>query len=113
MSKSLGHLISPAQLFDPANSVVCVCVAVANVKRGTTSKAGAKGVAKAGATGSGKADGKAGGKAGKSAPPKSLLERTWPVDVCRRWVAASDYTSDMSLGLTQLLKVAATAHREP
>lgn len=109
MSKSLGNLISPAQLFDPANSVVCVCVAVANVKRGTTSKAGAKGVAKAGATGSGKA----GVKAGKSAPPKSLLERTWPVDVCRLWVAASDYTSDMSLGLTQLLKVAATAHREP
>ena len=95
MSKSLGNLISPAQLFDPANSVVCVCVA-ANVKRGATSKAGAKGVA----------------KAGKSAPPKSLLERTWPVDVCRLWVAASDYTSDMSLGLTQLLKVAATAHRE-
>ena len=52
-------------------------------------------------------------KAGKSAPPKSLLERTWPVDVCRLWVAASDYTSDMSLGLTQLLKVAATARREP
>ena len=97
MSKSLGNLISPAQLFDPANSVVCVCVAVANVKRGATSKAGAKGVA----------------KAGKSAPPKSLLERTWPVDVCRLWVAVSDYTSDMSLGLTQLLKVAATAHREP
>lgn len=105
MSKSLGNLISPVQLFDPANSVVCVCVAVANVKRGATSKAGVKG--------SGKADGKAGVKAGKSAPPKSLLERTWPVDVCRLWVAASDYTSDMSLGLTQLLKVAATAHREP
>ena len=105
MSKSLGNLISPAQLFDPANSVVCVCVAVANVKRGATSKAGA--------TGSGKADGKAGVKAGKSAPPKSLLERTWPVDVCRLWVAASDYTSDMSLGLTQLLKVVATARREP
>ena len=52
-------------------------------------------------------------KAGKSAPPKSLLERSWPVDVCRLWVAASDYTNDMSLGLTQLLKVAATAHREP
>lgn len=109
MSKSLGNLISPAQLFDPANSVVCVCVAVANVKRGTTSKAGVKGNGKAGATGSGKA----GGKAGKSAPPKSLLERTWPVDVCRLWVAASDYTNDMSLGLTQLLKVATTAHREP
>lgn len=101
MSKSLGNLISPAQLFDPANSVVCVCVAVANVKRGATGKAGATGVAKGS------------GKAGKSAPPKSLLERTWPVDVCRLWVAASDYTSDMSLGLTQLLKVAATAHREP
>ena len=101
MSKSLGNLISPAQLFDPANSVVWGCVAVANVKRGATGKAGA--------TGSGKAD----GKAGKSAPPKSLLERTWPVDVCRLWVAASDYTSDMSLGLTQLLKVAATARREP
>ena len=109
MSKSLGNLISPAQLFDPANSVGCGCVAVANVKRGATGKAGATGVAKAGATGSGKA----GGKAGKSAPPKSLLERTWPVDVCRLWVAASDYTSDMSLGLTQLLKVAATARREP
>ena len=108
MSKSLGNLISPAQLFDPANSVVCVCVA-ANVKRGATGKAGATGSGKAGATGSGKA----GGKAGKSAPPKSLLERTWPVDVCRLWVAASDYTNDMSLGLTQLLKVAATAHREP
>ena len=83
------------------------------MKRGATGKAGATGVAKAGATGSGKADGKAGGKAGKSAPPKSLLERTWPVDVCRLWVAASDYTSDMSLGLTQLLKVVATARREP
>ena len=101
MSKSLGNLISPAQLFDPANSVVCGCVAVANVKRGATGKAGATG------------SGKAGGKAGQSAPPKSLLERTWPVDVCRLWVAASDYTSDMSLGLTQLLKVAATARREP
>ena len=96
MSKSLDNLISPAQLFDPANSVVCVCVA-ANVKRGATGKAGATGSV----------------KAGKSAPPKSLLERTWPVDVCRLWVAASDYTSDMSLGLTQLLKVAATARREP
>ena len=94
MSKSLGNLISPAQLFDPANSAVCVCV-VANGKA------------------SAKASAKAGGKAGKSAPPKSLLERTWPVDVCRLWVAASDYTSDMSLGLTQLLKVAAAARREP
>lgn len=106
MSKSLGNLISPAQLFDPANSAVCVCAA-ANVKAGTTSKAGGK----AGATG--KAGAKAGGKAGKSAPPKSLLERTWPVDVCRLWVAASDYTSDMSLGLTQLLKVALAARPEP
>ena len=79
------------------------------MKRGATGKAGATGSVKAGATGSGEA----GGKAGKSAPPKSLLERTWPVDGCRLWVAASDYTNDMSLGLTQLLKVVATVRREP
>ena len=76
MSKSLGNLISPAQLFSPAN-------------------------AKSQPQGKGKAP-----------PPKSLLDRTWPVDVCRLWVAASDFTSDMSLGLTQLLKAGARRGRE-
>lgn len=65
-------------------------------------------VGKAGSAGK---TGKA-GKAGKNAPPKNLLERTWPVDVCRLWVAASDFTSDMSLGLKQLLKVPARAWAE-
>ena len=37
--------------------------------------------------------------------PSSLLDKKWAVDVLRLWVAASDYTYDVSLGLQQLLKV--------
>ena len=77
MSKSLGNLISPVQLFSPANA-----------------KSQPQGKDKAPPQGKGKAP-----------PPKNLLDRTWPVDVCRLWVAASDFTNDMSLGLKQLLKV--------
>ena len=41
-------------------------------------------------------------------PPKTLLDKAWPVDVLRLWVAASDYTYDVSLGVQQLLKVQET-----
>ena len=72
MSKSLGNLITPAQLF------------------GSTEVAKGNQEAK---------------KSKKPQVPKSLLEKPWPVDVCRMWVASSDYTVDVSLGLKQLLKV--------
>lgn len=78
MSKSLGNLISPAQLFGSAQTQT----------QATPS------------AGSGKA-----GKAKKPEVPKSLFDKVWPVDVCRLWVASSDYTYDVSLGLKQLLKV--------
>ncbi len=68
MSKSLGNLVTPAQLIaGPSTS---------------PSK-------------------------GKQ-PPKTLLDKAWPVDVLRLWVAASDYTYDVSLGVQQLLKVQET-----
>lgn len=68
MSKSLGNLVTPAQLISgPSNPP-------------------SKG----------------------KLPPKSLLDKAWPVDVLRLWVAASDYTYDVALGLQQLLKVQET-----
>lgn len=73
MSKSLGNLISPAQLFGSGD---------ASAKPAQDSK-----------------------KQKKPETPKSLFDKTWPVDVCRLWVASSDYTYDVSLGLKQLLKV--------
>lgn len=72
MSKSLGNLISPAQLFESSE-----------VKKNNSEAKKQK----------------------KPEIPKSLFDKVWPVDVCRLWVASSDYTYDVSLGLKQLLKV--------
>lgn len=40
--------------------------------------------------------------------PKTLLDKSWPVDVLRMWVASADYTYDVSLGVSQMLKVQET-----
>ena len=44
-------------------------------------------------------------KGKKPTIPKTLLEKAWPVDVLRLWVASSDFTYDVSLGVQQMLKV--------
>lgn len=72
MSKSLGNLITPGQLFG---------------------------------NGEGMKQGKQSQQKKKPEVPKSLFDKEWPVDVGRLWVASSDYTYDVSLGLKQLLKV--------
>lgn len=72
MSKSLGNLITPGQLFG---------------------------------NGEGTKQGKQTQQKKKPEVPKSLFDKVWPVDVGRMWVASSDYTYDVSLGLKQLLKV--------
>ena len=45
---------------------------------------------------------------GKREVPKTLLDKAWPVDVLRMWVASADYTYDVSLGVGQMLKVQET-----
>lgn len=76
MSKSLGNLITPSQLLGSASSS----------QKAQTSKQQTQ-------------------PTSKKSQPTSLLDRNWPVDVLRLWVASSDYTYDISLGLQQLLKV--------
>ena len=80
MSKSLGNLITPEQLI-----------------QGPTSSSSSQSQSQS-----------AKAKAKKPTIPKTLLEKAWPVDVLRLWVASSDFTYDVSLGVQQMLKVQET-----
>ena len=77
MSKSLGNLITPAQLIEGPSS--------SSTPQSTNNQ-----------------------KNKKPTIPKTLLDKAWPVDVLRLWVASSDFTYDVSLGVQQMLKVQET-----
>ena len=84
MSKSLGNLITPEQLI-----------------QGPTSPSSSHPPSKSQSQSQSS-------KAKKPTIPKTLLEKAWPVDVLRLWVASSDFTYDVSLGVQQMLKVQET-----
>ena len=99
MSKSLGNLITPSQLLGSAETP-------ANSKRTqSNSKEMQSNSKKTPSNSSETQSNSKGTQPNSKKAPTSLLDRKWAVDVLRLWVASSDYTYDISLGLQQLLKV--------
>ena len=113
MSKSLGNLISPSQLLGSAETP-------ANSKRTQPNSKETQSNSKTSPSNSsetpsnsietqsnskGTQSNSKGTQSNSKKVPTSLLDRKWAVDVLRLWVASSDYTYDISLGLQQLLKV--------
>lgn len=99
MSKSLGNLITPSQLLGSAETP-------ANSKRTPANSKGTQSNSKKTPSNSIETQSALRGTQSNSKKvPTSLLDRQWAVDVLRLWVASSDYTYDISLGLQQLLKV--------
>lgn len=113
MSKSLGNLITPSQLLGSAETP-------ANSKRTQPNSKETQSNSKKSPSNSsetpsnsietqsnskGTQSNSKGAQSNSKKVPTSLLDRKWAVDVLRLWVASSDYTYDISLGLQQLLKV--------
>lgn len=113
MSKSLGNLITPSQLLGSA-------VSSSNSKESPQNSRGTPSNSKESQSNSkeiqsnskesqsnskGSPQNSKKGSSNSKKAPTSLLEKSWPVDVLRLWVASSDFTYDISLGLQQLLKV--------
>ena len=113
MSKSLGNLITPSQLLGSAETP-------ANSKRTQPNSKETQSNSKTSPSNSsetpsnsietqsnskGTQSNSKGTQSNSKKVPTSLLDRKWAVDVLRLWVASSDYTYDISLGLQQLLKV--------
>ena len=106
MSKSLGNLITPSQLLGSA-------VSSSNSKESPQNSKGIQSNSKelqsnskeSQSNSKGSPQNSKKGSSNSKKAPTSLLEKSWPVDVLRLWVASSDFTYDISLGLQQLLKV--------
>ena len=120
MSKSLGNLITPSQLLgsaetpanskrtqpnskeaqsnskkSPSNSIETPSNSIETPSNSIETQSNSKGTQ----------PNSKGAQSNSKKVPTSLLDRKWAVDVLRLWVASSDYTYDISLGLQQLLKV--------
>ena len=113
MSKSLGNLITPSQLLGsaetPANSKGTQPnskEAQSNSKKTplNSSETPSNSI-ETQSNSKGTQSNSKGAQSNSKKVPTSLLDRKWAVDVLRLWVASSDYTYDISLGLQQLLKV--------
>ena len=113
MSKSLGNLITPSQLLGsaetPANSKGTQPnskEAQSNSKKTplNSSETPSNSI-ETQSNSKGTQPNSKGAQSNSKKVPTSLLDRKWAVDVLRLWVASSDYTYDISLGLQQLLKV--------
>lgn len=113
MSKSLGNLITPSQLLGsaetPANSKGTQPnskEAQSNSKKSpSNSSETPSNSIETQSNSKGTQSNSKGAQSNSKKVPTSLLDRKWAVDVLRLWVASSDYTYDISLGLQQLLKV--------
>lgn len=113
MSKSLGNLITPSQLLGsaetPANSKGTQPnskEAQSNSKKSpSNSSETPSNSIETQSNSKGTQPNSKGAQSNSKKVPTSLLDRKWAVDVLRLWVASSDYTYDISLGLQQLLKV--------
>lgn len=113
MSKSLGNLITPSQLLGsaetPANSKGTQPnskEAQSNSKKSPSNSSEAPSNSiETQSNSKGTQPNSKGAQSNSKKVPTSLLDRKWAVDVLRLWVASSDYTYDISLGLQQLLKV--------
>ena len=113
MSKSLGNLITPSQLLGsaetPANSKGTQPnskEAQSNSKKSpSNSSETPSNSIETQSNSKGTQSNSKGAQSNSKKVPTSLLDRMWAVDVLRLWVASSDYTYDISLGLQQLLKV--------
>ena len=99
MSKSLGNLITPSQLLRSAESPANSKRTPANSKKALSNSTETQSALNGSQSNSKKT------LSNLKKVPTSLLDRQWAVDVLRLWVASSDYTYDISLGLQQLLKV--------
>lgn len=99
MSKSLGNLITPSQLLGSAESPANSKRTPANSKKALSNSTETQSALNGSQSNSKKT------LSNLKKVPTSLLDRQWAVDVLRLWVASSDYTYDISLGLQQLLKV--------
>lgn len=113
MSKSLGNLITPSQLLGsaetPANSKRMQPnskeVQSNSKKTPSNSSEVPSNSIETQSNSKGTQSNSKGTQSNSKKVPTSLLDRKWAVDVLRLWVASSDYTYDISLGLQQLLKV--------
>lgn len=113
MSKSLGNLITPSQLLGsaetPANSKGTQPnskeVQSNSKKSPSNSSETPSNSIETQSNSKGTQPNSKGAQSNSKKVPTSLLDRKWAVDVLRLWVASSDYTYDISLGLQQLLKV--------
>ena len=113
MSKSLGNLITPSQLLGsaetPANSIRAQPnskeVQSNSKKTPSNSSEIPSNSIETQSNSKGTQPNSKGAQSNSKKVPTSLLDRKWAVDVLRLWVASSDYTYDISLGLQQLLKV--------
>ena len=113
MSKSLGNLITPSQLLGsaetPANSIRTQPnskeVQSNSKKAPSNSSETPSNSIETQSNSKGTQSNSKGAQSNSKKVPTSLLDRKWAVDVLRLWVASSDYTYDISLGLQQLLKV--------
>ena len=113
MSKSLGNLITPSQLLGsaetPANSIRTQPnskeVQSNSKKSPSNSSETPSNSIETQSNSKGTQSNSKGAQSNSKKVPTSLLDRKWAVDVLRLWVASSDYTYDISLGLQQLLKV--------
>lgn len=113
MSKSLGNLITPSQLLGsaetPANSKGTQPnskeVQSNSKKTPSNSSEIPSNSIETQSNSKGTQPNSKGAQSNSKKVPTSLLDRKWAVDVLRLWVASSDYTYDISLGLQQLLKV--------
>ena len=99
MSKSLGNLITPSQLLGSAESPANSKRTPANSNKALSNSTETQSALNGSQSNSKKT------LSNLKKVPTSLLDRQWAVDVLRLWVASSDYTYDISLGLQQLLKV--------
>ena len=113
MSKSLGNLITPSQLLGsaetPSNSKRTQPnskeVQSNSKKTPSNSSETPSNSIETQSNSKGTQPNSKGAQSNSKKVPTSLLDRKWAVDVLRLWVASSDYTYDISLGLQQLLKV--------
>lgn len=106
MSKSLGNLITPSQLLGSAETPANSKRTQSNSKEmQSNSKKTPSNSSETQSNSKGTQPNSKGTTPNSKKAPTSLLDRKWAVDVLRLWVASSDYTYDISLGLQQLLKV--------
>lgn len=106
MSKSLGNLITPSQLLGSAETPANSKRTQSNSKEmQSNSKKTPSNSSETQSNSKGTQPNSKGTQPNSKKAPTSLLDRKWAVDVLRLWVASSDYTYDISLGLQQLLKV--------